>query len=158
MAEEERVAVGRALDEGAGADEPGAAGAVVDHDLLSERGGELLGRHPRHGIDASAGGVRHNQRDTMGRVVLCRVVLAWELDGGLLRPRWSAGLQEYAGAKTRAGRNNGCDLQPAAHLVLPRIIRRGLLIACDRRSRSAGAAVPPHLSSCPQWTAASHRR
>jgi hypothetical protein len=38
MAEEQRVAVGRTLDEGAGADQAGAAGAVVDNDLLTEGG------------------------------------------------------------------------------------------------------------------------
>ncbi len=70
MAEEQRVAVGRALDEGARADEAGAAGAVVDHDLLAERTRKFLRDDARHGIDAAARRVRHDKRDGAGGIIL----------------------------------------------------------------------------------------
>jgi hypothetical protein len=70
VAEEQRVAVGRALDEGARADEAGAAGAVVDHDLLAEFARELLRDDARHGVDAAAGRVRHDKGDGAGGIIL----------------------------------------------------------------------------------------
>ena len=70
MAEEQRVAVGRALDEGARADQAGAAGAVVDHDLLAERARKLLGDDARQRVDAAAGRIGNDEGDGPGRIVL----------------------------------------------------------------------------------------
>ena len=70
MPEKQGVAVGGALDEGARADEAGAAGAVVDHDLLAERARKLLRGDARHGIDAAARRVRHDKGDGAGGIIL----------------------------------------------------------------------------------------
>ena len=71
VAEQQRVAVGRALGDGAGGDRAAAAaGAVLHHHLLAERGAELVGDGARHDVDGAAGRQRDHQRDRPVGVVL----------------------------------------------------------------------------------------
>jgi hypothetical protein len=70
VGEHQRVAVGRGAGDRARAHEPAAAAAVVDHDLLAERGRELVGDDACHGVDAAARRVRHDQGDRPRRVIL----------------------------------------------------------------------------------------
>ena len=69
MAEKQRVPVGMAPDERARPDQPRAAGAVVDHDLLAERARELLGNDARHGVDAAARRIGDDEVDGPRRIV-----------------------------------------------------------------------------------------
>ena len=89
MAEEQGVAVRRALDEASGADQTGAAGTIVDNDLLPERNRKLFGDDPGHGIDAAARRIRHDQGDLPAGIVL----------------------GEGAETNTKCGRSHGCSLQ-----------------------------------------------
>ena len=89
MAEEQGVAVRRALDEGPGADQAGAAGAVVHHDLLTQRDRKLFRHDAGHGVDAAARRIGHDQRDGPGGIVL----------------------GEGAGTNTKSDRSHGCSLQ-----------------------------------------------
>ena len=50
-----------------GADEPAAADAVLDVELLAEGRGERLGVEPAHRVGRAAGRERHHQPDRLGR-------------------------------------------------------------------------------------------
>ena len=69
VAEQQRVAVGRGLGDRAGADGAAGAGPVVDDELLAARSDSFGGDHARHGVDAAARRIRHDQRDGPRRVV-----------------------------------------------------------------------------------------
>ena len=69
VAEQQRVAVRRGARDRARADGAPAAAAVVDGHGLAESVGQLLRHHARHGIDAAAGRVRHDQRDGARRKI-----------------------------------------------------------------------------------------
>ena len=51
-------------------DRPGRAGAILDHDRLSEHFAEAHADEAAHGVDRAAGRVRHDQPDRPGRIVL----------------------------------------------------------------------------------------
>ena len=97
MPEEQRVAVGRALDEGTRADEAGAAGAVVDHDLLAERACKFLRDDARHGVDAAAGRIGHDESDGAGGIIL----------------------REGVAKDSHRGRSDGRGPRQSAHRSLP---------------------------------------
>ena len=66
MAEQQGVAVRRCARDGARADRSAAAAAVVDGHRLAECVGQLLRHHAGHGVDAAAGRIRHDERDSAG--------------------------------------------------------------------------------------------
>ena len=72
VAEEQRVAVRRAADHRAGADEARAADAIVDDHLMAEHAGEFFGDHARQHVDAAAGRIGHHQRHGLVRIVVLR--------------------------------------------------------------------------------------
>ena len=72
VAEEQRVAVGRAADHRARADQARAADAIVDDHLMAERAGQLFGDHARQHVDAAAGRIGHHQRDGAVRIIVLR--------------------------------------------------------------------------------------
>src|SRR5262249_39082952 len=126
--EEQRVAVGRALDEGARADEAGAAGAIVDHDLLAERARKLLRDHARHGVDAAARRVRHDKGDDAGGIIL----------------------REGETANNHPDRGDGRGPQQPAHRSLPYFLAEPTA-ALDARGAAAESQLSYSLTR-PQWT------
>jgi hypothetical protein len=97
VAEKQRVAVGRALDESACADQARAAGAIIHHHLLAQRGRKLVRDDARHGIDAAAGRIRYDQRDGVSWIVFGQGVAA----------------------KRHSDRSGGRGPQQPAHRTLP---------------------------------------
>jgi hypothetical protein len=57
------VSVGRSFGNRVDANHPAGAGAVHDHPWLLEPLREFSGKHATDGIDAAAGGNRHDERD-----------------------------------------------------------------------------------------------
>jgi hypothetical protein len=70
VAEKQRVAVRRALDDDASADQARTAGAVIHYHLLAQHGRKLLRDDARHGIDAAAGRIGYDQGDSTSWIVL----------------------------------------------------------------------------------------
>ena len=70
VAEQQRVAVGRRLGDGVGADHAARAGAVVDDDRLAERLGQRLLHDARIEIDRAARRERHDDADRLRRIRL----------------------------------------------------------------------------------------
>ena len=66
-----RVAVGRRLGGRLGADHAGRPAAVLDHELLAEGLGELLGPRAADGIRGAARGIGQDHRDGPVRPALC---------------------------------------------------------------------------------------
>ena len=69
-AEQDRVAVRRALGDRARADGAAGAAAVVDHDRLLEGFAQLVGDRAGDDAGAAAGRERNDQRDRLCRIVL----------------------------------------------------------------------------------------
>ena len=69
-AEQDRVAVRRALRDRAGADRAAGAAAVVDHDRLLERVAQLVGDGAGDDAGAAARRERNDQRDRLCRIIL----------------------------------------------------------------------------------------
>ncbi len=63
----QRQAVGLRPRDRLGADEPAAADAVLDVELLAEGRGERLGVEPAHRVGRAAGRERHHQPHRLGR-------------------------------------------------------------------------------------------
>src|SRR5262249_38244367 len=124
MAEEQRIAVGRALDEGASADEAGAAGAVVHHDLLPERACKLLRDDARHGVDAAAGRIGHDESDGASGIIL----------------------GEGMAANNHRDRSNGRGPPQTAHRSLPYFLAEPTA-ALDARGAAAESQLSYSLSS-----------
>ena len=73
VAEQQRVAIGLGTGDRARADRAAAAcGAVLDHDLLAERGAHLVGDGARHDVVGAAGRQRDDERDRPRRIGLRR--------------------------------------------------------------------------------------
>jgi hypothetical protein len=66
----DRVSVGRTLGEGIDPRQAAGAGAVLDDDLLAERGAKSVSQRAREQIGGTAGGERHDQLDGLHRVCL----------------------------------------------------------------------------------------
>jgi hypothetical protein len=97
VAEEQGVAVRGILDERPGADQTGAAGAVVHHHLLTQHTCKSFRHDARHGVDAAARRIGHDQRDGSGGIVL------------------GVG----AAANANGDRSHGCGLQQITQPPLP---------------------------------------
>src|SRR5262249_41261867 len=69
---QERVAVGRRLDDFARADDAGAAGLVVDHDRLAELPSQSLGDDARDEIGRAARGEWRDDGDLARRIAVLR--------------------------------------------------------------------------------------
>jgi hypothetical protein len=69
--EVERVAVGVRARRELGSDQAASACAVVDHDLLSPDGGELVAEQASQQVAAAASGVRNDEADRAGWELLC---------------------------------------------------------------------------------------
>jgi hypothetical protein len=67
-AEEERIAVGRCGEHGLGPDAAGAAGTVVDHELLAEPCRELLGKEPHAYVGEAARPIGQDDRHRPFRI------------------------------------------------------------------------------------------
>jgi hypothetical protein len=67
---EQHVAVRRRPRDELGADEPVAAGAVVDDELLTHRFAEPLREAARHDVGAAGRGERNNDADRFGGIAL----------------------------------------------------------------------------------------
>src|SRR6185295_6409386 len=70
VADDQRVAVGLGVRRLLHGDVAATAALVLDHDLLAEALGHLLGGEPRHDRRAAAGGEGNEQADGFGRVSL----------------------------------------------------------------------------------------
>ena len=64
---DQRVAVRRRARGRFGADQPAAAGAVLDEELLAERSAELLGEHPAEQVVRAAGHIGHDHAHRLVR-------------------------------------------------------------------------------------------
>jgi hypothetical protein len=68
VGDDQCVAVGRGLGADSHADDARRAAAIIDHDLLAERGAKLVGNDARDRIDAAAGREGHDHRDRAHRI------------------------------------------------------------------------------------------
>jgi hypothetical protein len=72
--DQQRVAVGRRLGDGRGADQAGGPGDVVEHEGLAQALGQGLAHQARHGIRHPARGGRHDDAHRFRRPVGSRVL------------------------------------------------------------------------------------
>ncbi len=68
--QQNRITVGRGLGRKIGADIAGRATAIVDDDRLAELGGQGLADDPGDDVRAAPRGVRHDDPDRSGRIIL----------------------------------------------------------------------------------------
>ena len=99
------VAVGRGLGDRAGADDAGAAGAVVDHERLAELALDLLRHQPREHVGAAARRIGHDQLDRPLRIAL---------------------REGRRGARAHAAAGDECASVQCSHAFLPRCVSQTL--------------------------------
>ena len=72
MRHHDGVAIRRRLGGETCSDHAGCAAAIVDHDLLTETGGELVGDDACDGVDPATRRERHDQGDRAAGIALVR--------------------------------------------------------------------------------------
>ena len=142
MAEEQRMTVGRALDEGAGTDQAGAAGAIVDHDLLAKRSRKFFRHHARQGVDATPGRIGHDQGDGS-----CGVSLR-ECPAVDLERREAAAAND----KNDRGRNRGPDQGGQLYLPSSDDLRATTTLLDTRQAAAESRPAGTRSTRCVQWT------
>ena len=128
-AQEERVAVGRALRDNLGADHAARSAAVVDHHVLSPLFSELLRDRPPQQIVTAAGRIGNHDANRLGRVALCAAA-----------PRGLA--PSSAAAAMRATIEENSHMLPIVSLVHRNRAAHSNELGTGNR-RAAQAAAPP---------------
>ena len=64
------MAIGLGARHRFGADQPAAAGSVLDEELLAERLAQALGEHPAQQVIGAAGRIGHHDPDRLARPLL----------------------------------------------------------------------------------------